>query len=76
MMRIPNKVLIVALMLLTLFSNEVFACSVCFGSSDILVSRSLNAGIIALVGFVAVVLSSIAYTAYVWAQRAKRLSGR
>lgn len=54
-------------------SAEAQACSVCFGGADGLVSHSLNAGVLALVASVVVVLSSIAYTAWVWARRAKQL---
>jgi len=60
--------------LMVLFCGQAYACSVCFGSSEFLFTKSLNAGVIFLVGIIGVVLSSIAYTAFVWARRAKHLS--
>ncbi len=56
------------------FSRQALACSVCFGASDALVSKSLDAGVLVLVGVVAAVLCSIAYTAVAWSRRAKALS--
>ena len=55
-------------------SRQALACSVCFGGSDALVSKSLDAGVLVLVGVVGAVLFSIAYTAVVWSRRAKALS--
>ncbi len=54
--------------------RQAFACSICFGASDALGSKSLDAGVLVLVGVVATVLCSIAYTAVVWSRRAKALS--
>ena len=63
-------------LLIVLFgpSRQALACSVCFGRSDALVSKSLDAGVLVLVGVVVLVLTSIAYTAVVWSRRAKALS--
>lgn len=63
-------------LMITLLSppRQADACSICFGASDALVSKSLDAGVLVLVGVVATVLCSIAYTAVVWSRRAKALS--
>ena len=50
-----------------------FACAVCFGNPDSLSSKALLAGVFSLVGVVAIVLASIAWTGFVWAQRAKNI---
>ena len=63
-----------SLAVLVCLSPQAHACSVCFGGSDALITKSLNAGVIALVVTIVAVLSSIAYTAVVWARRAKRLA--
>ena len=53
-----------------------FACAVCFGDPASLSSKALIAGVFFLVGVVAFVLGSIAWTAFVWARRAKKLDLR
>lgn len=73
MIRIFIKIASIFIIPNALFLRDVEACSVCFGSSDLLVSKSLNAGVIALVVVVIVVLLSICCTALTWARRAKDL---
>ena len=50
-----------------------FACAVCFGNPDSLSSKSLLAGIFFLAGVIVFVLSVIAWTALIWAKRARSL---
>ncbi|HTL69736.1 MAG TPA: hypothetical protein VL404_00450 [Candidatus Eisenbacteria bacterium] len=49
------------------------ACSVCFGGSDSALTRGVWAGVFVLLGFIAFVLGGIAWTAFVWSRRAKKL---
>ncbi len=51
-----------------------FGCAVCFGGDpNALSSKALVTAIFVLGGVIVVVLSSIAWTAFVWARRAKAL---
>ena len=52
-----------------------FACSVCFGDPNSLFSKGVVAGVLLLLVIVSSVLGGIAYTAFVWARRAKKISG-
>lgn len=53
---------------------SLLACSVCFGQSGLLASKSLDASVLMLVGVLTVVLFSIAYTAFTWSRNAKTLN--
>lgn len=53
---------------------SLFACSVCFGQSGLLASKSLDASVLMLVGVLAMVLFSIAYTAFTWSRNIKTLN--
>ena len=53
--------------------NLFVACSVCFGASDSPLTKGVWAGVFVLLVVVAVVLGSIAWTAFVWVRRAKKL---
>ena len=49
------------------------ACSVCFGDPKSLQSRGALFGVLFLLGVVAAVLGSIAWTACLWTKRSKKL---
>ncbi len=74
MSRLVRTLFPALLIALLALPRQALACSVCFGASDALVSKSLNAGVLVLVGVVVAVLCSIAYTAVVWSRHAKALS--
>lgn len=48
------------IMLLALSSTNLFACAVCYGKSDAPMAHGMNAGIMVLLGVIAVVLSGVA----------------
>jgi len=50
-----------------------FACSVCGGDPSSSLTRGLMMGVLFLLGTVVFVLSGIAYTAWTWARRAKKI---
>ena len=50
------------------------ACAVCFGDPSSWMSRGAFYGVLALMAVVGFVLGGIAYTALVWARRAKSLA--
>ena len=58
---------------MSLVPSISFACAVCFGNPDSLSSKALLAGVFFLVGVIGTVLASIAWTGFVWAQRAKKI---
>ncbi len=49
------------------------ACAVCFGDPNSLSSKALSVAVFFLFGIVAMVLTGIAWTAFVWSRRANRL---
>lgn len=49
-------------------------CAVCFGNPDSLLSKGAFYGVIFLLGVIVSVLVAIAWTAFVWARRSRRLS--
>ena len=49
------------------------ACAVCFGDPNSLSSKALTTAVFFLCGVVLCVLAGIAWTAFVWARRAKKL---
>jgi len=49
------------------------ACAVCFGDPNSLSSKALWPAVFFLLGVVAFVLGTIAWTGFVWAKRAKSL---
>jgi len=51
---------------------HALACSVCFGGSEELMTHSINASVLVLVGAVVSVLAGIAYTGWTWAHRSKK----
>jgi hypothetical protein len=51
-----------------------FACTVCFGDPESLLSKGVATGVLFLLGLILVVLGTIAATSLVWARRAKRLN--
>ncbi len=50
-----------------------FACAVCFGNPDSTSSKAVGAGVFFLLGVVGFVLAVIAWTSFVWANRAKKI---
>ena len=51
-----------------------FACATCFGDPNSLSSKGLMSAIFLLGAVIAFVLGCIAWTAFVWTQRAKKLA--
>jgi len=51
----------------------IFACSVCFGDPNSLMSRGAFWGALFLLGVVGFVLTSVASVIVIWAGRAKKL---
>ncbi len=49
------------------------ACSVCFGNPDSPLTQGALAGVLFLMGVIAFVLLGVAWTAYVWWRRSKKL---
>lgn len=49
------------------------ACSVCFGDPHSTITKGAMAGVAFLLAVVVGVLAGIAYTAFVWARRARQL---
>ncbi len=63
----------IASLMVFLMSRSAYACSVCFGSTETLATKSLNAGVLSLIGVITFVLAGIAYTAFTWMKRAQQL---
>lgn len=55
-------------------SSIFFGCAVCFGDPNSLSSKALTLGIFLLFGVIAFVLSCIAWTAFSWARREKKMN--
>lgn len=51
----------------------VFACSACGGDPTSPLTRGVLMGVLFLLGVIVFVLSGIAYTAWTWARRAKKI---
>lgn len=49
----------------------LLACSVCFGNADSWQSKGVAAGVLFLLGMIALVLGAIAFTIFRWSRRAK-----
>ena len=64
----------ISLLLLALLPRQVFACSVCYGAPDALQTQGLNAGILVLLGVLAVVLGGFIAMIVGFIVRARRLS--
>ena len=58
-MKMPIKILLLALLLAVLSPSRLFACAACYGESDAPMARGLTFAIIALAGFIACVLSGV-----------------
>ncbi len=56
-----------------LSSLSLFACSVCGGDPASSQTKAVLMGVLFLLGTVIFVLSAIAYTAWIWARRAKKI---
>lgn len=54
-------------------SQDVLACSVCFGDPNSLQSKALGASVFFLLGTVGLVLAGIGYTIFACMRRAKKL---
>ena len=50
-----------------------FACAVCGGDSSSLLTRGTLMGVLFLLGTVIFILFGIAYTAWTWSRRAKKI---
>lgn len=53
--------------------SSLFACSVCGGDPALPLTRGVMMGVLFLLGVIVLVLSGIAYTAWTWARRAKKI---
>ena len=59
-----------------LSAEPMLACSVCYGDPDSAMHQGAQAGVLVLLGVVAVVLTGLASVLLFWVRRAGRLEGR
>ena len=72
-MNVVKKIFFLAALLVLTASHSAFACATCYGASDSPLAQGMNWGIMVLLGFVGIVLSTVtAFFVYI-ARRASAM---
>lgn len=70
---LTRTVALAAALILTTFSNPLYACAVCFGDPSSPLVQGAKYGVLVLAAFIYAVLFTMAGIAFVWYRRAKAL---